>query len=128
MHMSTRVDDELRAVVFLYKLIDGVAESSHGTHVAKMAGVPPVVLERADQVSSEFFDMFRKKLEGRRRSTLPLVAQADFAWLFKLVQGLELGTASGPGVGLIRTEGGQKASVAEQVDVIRRAIGHYEVS
>ena len=31
MHMMTNVDDEQRQVVFLYKLIPGVAESSHGT-------------------------------------------------------------------------------------------------
>ena len=31
MHMQTHVDDEQRQVVFLYKLIPGVAESSHGT-------------------------------------------------------------------------------------------------
>jgi hypothetical protein len=31
MHMKTHVDDDQRQVVFLYKLIPGVAESSHGT-------------------------------------------------------------------------------------------------
>lgn len=31
MHMQTHVDDEQKQVVFLYKLIPGVAESSHGT-------------------------------------------------------------------------------------------------
>jgi len=31
MHMKTHVDDDLKQVVFLYKLIPGVAESSHGT-------------------------------------------------------------------------------------------------
>lgn len=126
MHMSTVVDDALRRVVFLYKLIDGVAESSHGTHVAKMAGVPQPVLERADQVSSEFFNMFRKKLEGRRRSSLPLVAHADFAWLVKVVRGEATEEMNGGAV--IKPAAGYKASVAQQVDVIRRAIGRYEVS
>ena len=31
MHMQARVDEELGQVLFLYKLIEGVAESSHGT-------------------------------------------------------------------------------------------------
>ena len=31
MHMKTHVDEDQRQVVFLYKLIPGVAESSHGT-------------------------------------------------------------------------------------------------
>jgi DNA mismatch repair protein MSH6 len=31
MHMKTHVDEDIKQVVFLYKLIPGVAESSHGT-------------------------------------------------------------------------------------------------
>jgi DNA mismatch repair ATPase MutS len=37
MHMRTQVDEEKREVTFLYKLIDGKAESSHGTR----ACLPP---------------------------------------------------------------------------------------
>ena len=40
-------------VVFLHEVIDGAADRSYGIHVAKLAGLPPKVLERAEQVLAE---------------------------------------------------------------------------
>lgn len=37
-------------VIFLHEVIDGAADRSYGIHVAKLAGLPPVVLKRAEQV------------------------------------------------------------------------------
>ncbi|KAM5536095.1 hypothetical protein V8D89_010194 [Ganoderma adspersum] len=91
MHMETLVDDEKRELVFLYKLVDGVAGSSFGTHVANLAGVPLEVVERAEVVSKDFAKHFKEKLEGKKNKVsgrLPLVAQADFAYLFKLATGV----------------------------------------
>lgn len=109
-----------------------------------MAGVPDLVVSRADQVSAEFFMAFKSKLASRRQDALPVVAQADFAWLLKLATGsLDSGDAAGggeisemtvdgeddpafPGKGvskLIR----EKASLGAQLNIIRRAIGAYEV-
>lgn len=108
MHMATRVDDEKREVshfpryhhlapltrccqlVFLYKLVDGVATGSFGTHVASLAGVPADVVERAEVISADFAAKFKKKIEGNTRSTIPLPVQADFAYLAKLVAGMSL--------------------------------------
>ncbi|EIW78648.1 DNA mismatch repair protein Msh6 [Coniophora puteana RWD-64-598 SS2] len=91
MHMSTLVDDEKRELVFLYKLVDGVATGSFGTHVANLAGVPSSVVERADVVSKDFAKQFKAKLEDRQKKSLsskiPLVAQADFAYLLSLATG-----------------------------------------
>lgn len=109
MHMETLVDDEKREarldfytipavqaniennqLVFLYKLVDGVAGSSFGTHVANLAGVPLEVVERAEVVSKDFAKHFKEKLEGKKTKAsgrLPLVAQADFAYLYKLATG-----------------------------------------
>ncbi|THH32610.1 hypothetical protein EUX98_g1558 [Antrodiella citrinella] len=91
MHMDTLVDDEKMELVFLYKLVEGVASSSFGTHVANLAGVPMDVIERADVVSKDFARNFKEKIEGKRKtdksSSLPLVAQADFTYLFKLATG-----------------------------------------
>lgn len=96
--------------MFLYKLIKGHAESSHGTHVAKLAGVPQPVISRADEVSAQFFDAFKDKIESRRQSAMSLLAQADFAWLVKLATtGVEETTAS----------------VAQQLEVVRRAAAKY---
>lgn len=38
------------SVVFLRKVKEGSAENSYGIHVAKLAGVPPVVIERANAI------------------------------------------------------------------------------
>lgn len=95
MHMSTIVDEEKRDLVFMFKLVEGVAESSFGTHVANLAGVPLPVVERADVISKTFAQQFKEKLQTKKKhdasSRLPLVAQADFTYLFKLATGqLEL--------------------------------------
>ncbi|KAH9833177.1 DNA mismatch repair protein Msh6 [Rhodofomes roseus] len=90
MHMQTLVDDEKRELVFLYKLVEGAASSSFGTHVASLAGVPQEVVERADVVSKDFARQFKEKIEGKRSKAsgrLPLVAQADFAYLCALATG-----------------------------------------
>ncbi|WVW81522.1 hypothetical protein I302_103516 [Kwoniella bestiolae CBS 10118] len=116
MHMQTHVDDELQQVVFLYKLIPGVAESSHGTHVAHMAGVPREVVLRAQSVSDQFFNDFKVKLDQKRKSSLPIPGQADFAWLMRLVNGI------------IRESDRTKAEVGLQMEVIRECIGRYEMS
>ena len=109
MHMQTMVDDDKREVrflfflssptissshshqlVFLYKLVEGVASSSFGTHVASLAGVPQEVVERADVVSKDFARQFKEKIEGKRSKAsgrLPLVAQADFTYLYNLATG-----------------------------------------
>jgi DNA mismatch repair protein MSH6 len=107
MHMQTMVDDEKREVcasfrrffdlvslmtfaaqlLFLYKLVDGVASGSFGTHVANLAGVPLDVVTRAETISKDFAQQFKEKQAHKKTSTLPLVAQADFAYLFKLATG-----------------------------------------
>ncbi|KAF9233196.1 muts domain V-domain-containing protein [Melanogaster broomeanus] len=90
MHMSTHLDDEKRELVFLYKLVDGVASSSFGTHVASLAGVPSDVVSRAEVISEDFAKQFKARIEGKKKhlaSTLPLVAQADFKYLLTLAKG-----------------------------------------
>lgn len=83
-----------------------------------MAGVPLEVVSRAEQVSQEFFEAFKTKVVNRRRSKLPLVAQADFTWLLKLAMG-QLGAVAAV------EEGGPKDNVGRQMEIIRRAIGTY---
>lgn len=78
--------------------------------MAKLAGVPQTVIDRADEVSAQFFEAFQHKLASRRQSELSLMAQADFAWLVKLVGG-----------GVEETT----ATTEQQLDVIRRAAARY---
>lgn len=86
---SLFLTSSLLQLIFLYKLIQGVAESSFGTHVANLAGVPLEVVKRADLISKDFAKQFAEKLKIKQQqqhasSKMPLVAQADFAYLFKL--------------------------------------------
>jgi DNA mismatch repair protein MutS len=39
-------------IVFLYRVVQGTADRSYGIHVAKLAGLPPEVLARANEVLS----------------------------------------------------------------------------
>jgi DNA mismatch repair protein MSH6 len=80
-------------LVFLYKLVDGIAESSFGTHVAKLAGVPADVVARAAAVSTDFARRFKEKLAGDERkrrngsARVPLAAQSDLAYLVRVARG-----------------------------------------
>ena len=40
-------------IIFLYKVIEGVSESSFGLHVAKLAGIKPSIIQRAKKVLSQ---------------------------------------------------------------------------
>jgi len=80
----------LSQLIFSYKLVEGVATSSFGTHVASLAGVPLEVVESADVVPKDFALNFKEKVEGKKSkasSRFPLVAQADFAYLYGLATG-----------------------------------------
>ena len=70
-------------LVFTYKLTNGAASGSFGTHVASLAGVSQNVVERAEQISLDFAQQFRARLEAKRSasSRIPLMTQADFAFL-----------------------------------------------
>ncbi|KAG6333930.1 hypothetical protein ID866_5162 [Astraeus odoratus] len=98
MHMSTFLDDEKQELVFLYKLVEGVASSSFGTHVASLAGVPAEVVSRAELVSNDFAKQFKARMDGKKKSLaskLPLVAQADFKYLLALANG-DVSVPQGP--------------------------------
>ena len=48
-------------VVFLHRIVPGAADRSYGLHVAKLAGVPRDVLERANAVLSELEKTFSRE-------------------------------------------------------------------
>ena len=49
-HMKILEDKNLEQITFLYQLVDGFASKSYGIHVAKLAGIPSRVIERADHL------------------------------------------------------------------------------
>jgi len=40
-------------IIFLHEVVEGVAHRSYGTHVAKLAGLPDIVVQRAKVVLKE---------------------------------------------------------------------------
>jgi DNA mismatch repair protein MutS len=50
---NVRVQEEPGEIVFLHKIAAGSADRSYGIHVARLAGVPREVLDRAEQVLRE---------------------------------------------------------------------------
>ncbi|HZD84004.1 MAG TPA: DNA mismatch repair protein MutS [Candidatus Angelobacter sp.] len=60
-------------VVFLYKLIQGESEHSYGIHVAKMAGVPIHIIQRATEILNFQFKFFQDQtLESIRENLLKI--------------------------------------------------------
>ena len=66
-------------VVFLYQVIAGAADQSYGIHVAKLAGLPRSVTERAEDIlkglEEKGVDLIRPPKRGRRGATLDNPAQ-----------------------------------------------------
>ena len=65
-------------IVFLYRVVQGTADRSYGIHVAKLAGLPPQVLTRANEVLSAL-----EKADGRPKPS----DLADDLPLFRAAKG-----------------------------------------
>jgi DNA mismatch repair protein MutS len=55
-NLNVAVSDEGGQIVFLHKVIEGGADRSYGIHVAQLAGLPPAVVHRAQDVLKELED------------------------------------------------------------------------
>ena len=55
-NLSVAVKEWDEKVVFLHKLVPGAADKSYGIHVARLAGVPKIVNERAKEVLAQLED------------------------------------------------------------------------
>jgi DNA mismatch repair protein MutS len=65
-------------VIFLRKIIRGGADGSYGIHVARLAGLPEAVLERANDILTELEEAnISKKPIRLRKSKMPLDGQVD---------------------------------------------------
>jgi DNA mismatch repair protein MutS len=47
------VSESGNEVVFLHKIIDGGADKSYGIHVARLAGIPSAVIQRANSLLND---------------------------------------------------------------------------
>ena len=48
--LTIDVREHNNEIIFMHKIVSGVANRSYGIHVAKMAGMPDVVVQRAESV------------------------------------------------------------------------------
>lgn len=55
---NVAVHDEGGAVTFLHRVVPGPASRSYGIHVAQLAGVPPAVVQRAEQVLRQLEEQY----------------------------------------------------------------------
>lgn len=84
--MQIHVDEQNRHITFLYKLEDGVAESSFGMHCAAMCGIPNQIIDRAEVAAKEWEHTSRLKesLENAKSGCyLPLGIRSDVSWALK---------------------------------------------
>jgi DNA mismatch repair protein MutS len=74
--VTMRVKEWKGDIVFLHEVVPGAADRSYGIHVAKLAGLPKRVVERAETV----LEALERGDQGRRKETLidelPLFAAA----------------------------------------------------
>ncbi len=71
-NLTVRVTDWNGEVVFLREIIAGAADQSYGVQVAKLAGLPATVVERAKQLLAEFEAADRLRQSDRLVADLPL--------------------------------------------------------
>ncbi len=74
LNVQVEEDDENGTVVFLRKIVEGGTDRSYGIHVAKLAGLPEEVVQRAYEILNSFEQtaMFSKK-----NVNIPVQAQED---------------------------------------------------
>jgi DNA mismatch repair protein MutS len=85
--VTMRVSEWNDTIVFLHEVAPGAADRSYGIHVAKLAGLPPVVITRAEGVL--------KALEEGREGHKPL-ARIDDLPLFQVTAPVRSQSASEP--------------------------------
>jgi DNA mismatch repair protein MutS len=83
------VKESSDGIVFLRKIVPGGTDRSYGIHVAKLAGLPPAVLERAQQVlqSLEENDQITEHARGLidKHATIPPPLPRTQLTLFEVV-------------------------------------------
>jgi len=73
---SMRVKEWKGQVVFLHEVGEGAADRSYGIHVARLAGLPPAVLDRAEDVLHRLEQGEAKSAPAALADDLPLFAAA----------------------------------------------------
>jgi DNA mismatch repair protein MutS len=78
-NVTMRVTDHEGEVIFLHEVVQGAADRSYGIQVARLAGLPPSVIERAKVILSELEKTDRQAPVDRMLGELPLFAALPVA-------------------------------------------------
>jgi DNA mismatch repair protein MutS len=78
-NVTMRVTDHEGEVIFLHEVVQGAADRSYGIQVARLAGLPPAVIERAKIILSELEKTDRQAPVDRMLGELPLFAALPVA-------------------------------------------------
>jgi len=73
-NITVRVKEWHGEVVFLHEVVPGAADRSYGIHVARLAGLPAAVIDRAEQVLSALEKGEQGGAVARLADDLPLFA------------------------------------------------------
>ena len=73
-NLTVRVTDWNGEVIFLHEIVPGAADRSYGIQVAKLAGLPLAVIDRAKKLLAEFEAADRRAQSERLVADLPLFA------------------------------------------------------
>lgn len=93
-HMACKVGTQvggLEEVTFLYKLAQGTCPKSYGVNVARLAGMPDTILERAAKKSTEFESQYGQrsiKCDGRPLAAIELKERSLIQEVLKIVKEL----------------------------------------
>ena len=68
-NLSMGVDESAGRIVFLHKIIEAPSDRSYGIEVARLAGVPPAVLRRSQELLSHFEEEAESRSESVKNSS-----------------------------------------------------------
>ncbi len=91
-HMA--VSEEESRITFLYTLVPGRAEGSFGVEVAKMAGLPPELIERAREILTSFEDRSLPVLEETYRKSSEIIEENEIRSLIEEIVSLDIGNTT----------------------------------
>ncbi len=65
-NLNVSVHEGTDGIVFLHKIVEGGTDKSYGVHVAKLAGIPRPVIDRAKDILGELEANFARESHGQR--------------------------------------------------------------
>ncbi|MCE9507926.1 MAG: DNA mismatch repair protein MutS [Alphaproteobacteria bacterium] len=81
---TMRVKEWKDSIIFLHEVAHGTADRSYGIHVAKLAGLPPAVIRRAEEVLKTIEGQPTGKAAKSMAADLPLFSAAPVAQVAKI--------------------------------------------